>query len=126
MKNISATFIVLACAATPEVVVAQGAETVGTILPACEQAAVRDLSSPLASYCLGFVSGIGRMATYNCYSDRTKFHPNPMLSATGQASDGARLQAFVNWARAHPENWDLDVASGVVISLQTTFPCEDN
>lgn len=38
----------------------------------------------------------------------------------------ARIQAFMNWARAHPEKWNLTDFEGVVLALRESWPCKNS
>ncbi|UVK44848.1 hypothetical protein BPNPMPFG_000313 [Mesorhizobium sp. AR07] len=76
-------------------------------------------------YCLGYVggfadamvdnelaakqAGLGRLGVI-CVSD-----PSPTY--------GAYVQAFVNWAQAHPANWQESKSNGVLEGLSQTWPC---
>jgi hypothetical protein len=39
-------------------------------------------------------------------------------------TNGAALQAFLNWAEKHPENWNWNASIGVNQVLNETWPCD--
>jgi hypothetical protein len=39
-------------------------------------------------------------------------------------SYGAAKQTFNNWAKKHPEKWNLDRMYGVIWALQEAYPCK--
>jgi hypothetical protein len=55
----------------------------------------------------------------------TEAHKNVLkpFACCGEASPGARVQAFVNWAKTHPENWSGSPVVAVVEALRETWPC---
>jgi hypothetical protein len=70
--------------------------------------------------CLNYIAGIGDVmgATAQVIDD---FRP---LGMCGEPTYGALVQAFVNWAEKHPEQWKTDPGVGVMVALRETFPCE--
>jgi hypothetical protein len=50
----------------------------------------------------------------------------PLSMCSGQASYGAMMQTFVNWAQAHPEGWSENQAYGVIRALHEKWPCPAN
>ena len=99
---------------------AQRTNTVQELLRDCEA-----VGTQRATYCLGLVSGIGWILRLNCDSREVGWKPNPMLSAGGAPTLGAAKQAFMNWARANPQEWSTDAVAGVVLALREAFPCQE-
>jgi hypothetical protein len=82
--------------------------------------------SPTAALCIGFISGIGNMMHINGviekqYQDR-KLSPFAICGDT--ISNGAMVQAFMNWAPKHPESANDDQLLAVVKALRETWPCQ--
>lgn len=80
------------------------------------------------SYCIGYISGISDHLTFlanlpDAISATTLFEMRRM-AICGNATYGARVQAFVNWARGHPENWQWPQQFGVAIALREKWPCK--
>jgi hypothetical protein len=74
--------------------------------------------------CLGYVSGIGDMMTVlGIYNKQKQIKGLVPWSMCGQQSYGAMMQAFVNWAQAHPEAWSENQAYGVMRALHEKWPC---
>lgn len=95
-------------------------QTVQSLFQACKVAATPHAESdPDASYCLGYISAVG---------DFLKVIPRIPSSSIqgicGNASYGAAVQAFSNWAAAHPEEWTEPRLLGVAKALRQTWPCK--
>lgn len=74
-------------------------------------------------YCLGMVAGAIEVLRLNCESAKEGLNPAPGLRSGPVPSIGAGAQAFVNWARAHPENWGTYEVWGMMMALTEAFPC---
>jgi hypothetical protein len=71
--------------------------------------------------CLGFISGIGDvMAVIG--SGRHDLQLG-LCGPSPTPTYGAMIQAFMNWAEKHPEQWNIAQEAGVVIALRETWPC---
>lgn len=104
---------------------AQGAETVRSLYQACRPETV---SGP-KFFCLGYIAGIGDAMQANgllrhpgtdvvsAWQSATSFCP------IGVVTTGAMVQAFVNWAGRHPEQWADKGLFGVATALRETWPC---
>jgi Rap1a immunity proteins len=70
--------------------------------------------------CLGFVG-----ATLEEVDEELllRFPPIEIARCAAGMTWGAARQAFINWARRHPENWSLDRLLGVRRALYDTWPC---
>ena len=84
--------------------------------------------SPDKSLYLGYVSGVSDVMYVNGLALRS-LRPSSAaaINLSLCAKDityGAALQAFKNWAQAHPENWQMDHEAGVVIALRELWPCK--
>jgi len=123
MRFLFTTAFCLHALLMPSAADADNFDTVQDVLPDCEAAAHSDFDDYGSFYCLGLAAGVGAVSSYNCYSQADGDRPNPLLSSDGEVTNGARIQAFVNWARAHPEHWSLDATTGMIVALNRTFPC---
>ena len=84
--------------------------------------------SPGHAFCTGFVSGVGGVMSINSYGISHFKSPQDSasvraLSTCGEATFGAEVQAFMNWAPKHPERWSEDAIIGVMRALRDTWPC---
>jgi Rap1a immunity proteins len=82
------------------------------------------------AYCLGFISGAARQMFWTgAFFKNTKNHDDRKLISFVSAclessvSDSAMLQAFMNWARNHPEKWHMVTQLGVMEAIRSTWPC---
>lgn len=100
--------------------VAEG-PTVRDMLPYCE-GGLSGQQSWMVGFCVGTVSGVSAILTVNCVTDAPSMPPH--LKMEPGPTNEAKLQAFVNWARANPDNWDYDFATGVVAALSGVWPCQ--
>jgi hypothetical protein len=76
-----------------------------------------------AAICLGFISGVAEMMRLMSFSRYKE-----VRGAFGQCSEasyGAAMQAFMNWADKHPERWSKPMVVGVIEALNETWPCGD-
>jgi hypothetical protein len=86
--------------------------------------------STAAIFCLGFVSGIGDFMQLN--GAERKMVSDAQWSVLsnealcGLPTYGAQVQAFVNWAEKHPEEWGTSRVIGVVIAFRESWPCRPN
>jgi hypothetical protein len=102
-----------------------GAEsrTVQQLFSECEAGMNNEGSVFNYGYCLGAVAGVSQVMAANC--DGGKSEPSlAWLSASLPPSHGAGVQAFVNWAEAHPEQWGAYELTGVILAIRQTFPCK--
>ena len=81
------------------------------------------------SNCLGYVSGIGDMMNVNrqlvgSAGLEAKQALAPMSICGGtNLTYGAWVQAFRNWAKKHPEQWNDPASLGVASALRELWPC---
>jgi len=85
------------------------------------------MGSPGTIYCAAYISGVGGVIETNGIA-LSRFTPRDAnvlktISACGDTTVGASVQAFKNWAQAHPELWTQDAPSGVMMALRQTWPC---
>ena len=71
-----------------------------------------------ALYCLGYVTGAADVLLTLGLSGTA--------GICGKISYEAAVQAFVNWATAHPERWTNDRLLGVTVALRETWPCNNS
>jgi len=93
------------------------------LLDACNS----PMGSPGTIYCAAYISGVGGVIETNGIA-LSRFTPRDAnvlktISACGDTTVGASVQAFKNWAQAHPELWTQDAPSGVMMALRQTWPC---
>jgi Rap1a immunity proteins len=78
-------------------------------------------------YCLGRVGGISDVMGLNGIAMRKQpsFEILQLsICSNRPPSYGARVQAFTNWARAHPERWGDQDFVGVIVAPRETWPCK--
>jgi hypothetical protein len=85
----------------------------------------KNYSSVQSSFCLGYISGIGD-AMHFIEGFRKKMPDVESFAMCGAPSYGAMVQAFINWAEKHPEDWMRSRVYGVMLALGQTWPCESN
>jgi len=71
--------------------------------------------------CLGMADGVVQVMVYNCILAADA----PVPKASAPPSIGAAIQAFLNWADAHPERWGDSFSAGMMAAAMDTFPCEN-
>jgi hypothetical protein len=84
--------------------------TVQDLYQKCRAAAVEKAFEQ--GVCAGYVGGVGDMLAYTGRCPA-------MIGATY----GAMVQAFENWAPAHPRDWTKQQAEGVVAALFSAWSC---
>jgi hypothetical protein len=83
------------------------------------------VGSPEQAYCLGFVGGLSAVMLMNGQALRPRTPSAAALSLCAKdITYGAEVQAFKNWAQAHPENWQMPDQAGVVLALRELWPCK--
>jgi hypothetical protein len=75
--------------------------------------------------CVGYISGIGDiMQTNGVMHPGAAVDPAPLDERLcGRPSYGAQVQAFMNWAEKHPQQWQAPRQLGVLSALSGTWPC---
>ena len=107
------------------------------VTPAHADDTVRDLLQRCESQlpteqalCVGYIAGIGAVTQTNGtmyqrggpqVKDALKW-----ISTCDNGPSGAMRQAFVNWAHANPERWELPASAGVMFALWQVWPCQNN
>ena len=89
-----------------------------------------------ANFCLGYIKGIGDLMFANgivrdhipTTNTMARTYLGNTGGCTGDAAHGepagaAMIQAFANWAAAHPERWGDRAWTGVVKALAKAWPC---
>lgn len=80
-------------------------------------------------FCIGYISGVAEMVTMNGSFLRenpelwSELHLLAMCEADGPL--GAKVQAFKNYAAAHPEIWGKMKLGGVIEALRAVWPCSE-
>ncbi|MES2550064.1 MAG: Rap1a/Tai family immunity protein [Pseudomonadota bacterium] len=74
--------------------------------------------------CLGMARGTAAVMQFNCslYQDGTSTITF-FAADSSNATYGAMIQAFINWARANPSEWGTRGELGMITALRETFPC---
>jgi hypothetical protein len=73
--------------------------------------------------CVGYIAGIGDlMHAFGNYSQSQDVNVRA-FSICGNASYGAMVQAFVDWAAANPQKWSENYLFGVAEALRVNWPC---
>jgi hypothetical protein len=123
MRRIWLGTLVALSVLAPGAGMAQEGATVQAFLDVCNSPA----GSPLETYCLGYVAGLGEMLSVNglLLQSMTPHDANVLrpISMCGSPSQGAEVQAFKNWAVMHPEQWTKAAGVGVGLALRETWPC---
>jgi hypothetical protein len=101
------------------------------------QSCKQEMAAGLPRFCLGYIEAVGQVMATNGY-ERVKLLPSDTEGrryltgmaicpgpAIGVPSGGALIQAFLNWAEQHPENWANLALAGVVVALASTWPCSN-
>ena len=83
-----------------------------------------DNSNPLIKntdtiHCYAYISGIADLLVVQGAGGAKIMS----ICAKPTPSYGAMVQAFVNWASAHPEEWGKPRVSGVLAALSKSWPC---
>jgi hypothetical protein len=110
-------FVLMACATSS--FAQDPAQDVQTMLNDCES----DKAFGYAA-CLGTVRGTSAVMQLNCSLYRDGAGTVTALAAdSSEATYGAMVQAFINWARANPAKWGTRGEVGIITALRETFPC---
>jgi hypothetical protein len=83
--------------------------------------------SPRNTLCMGYISGVGNMMGLVGAVERQ--HPDrdyANLATCGDITNGAMMQAFMNWAEKNPREWASNQSVGVILALSETWPCLKN
>ena len=81
--------------------------------------------SPKWALCIAYISGVGNMM--QLVGSTQLAHPNEWyapLGICGDPSNGAMMQAFINWAEKNPQEWSTPRIIGVPNALISTWPCQ--
>jgi hypothetical protein len=82
------------------------------------------------AFCVGFVSGVGQQMMWTgAWLDRISNDDDRttvlFYSACSETfvSNGAMVQAFINWAEIHPKEWNTSKQLGLIQAIRATWPC---
>jgi len=89
-------------------------DTVGEFLTQCQGKA-----SVGAIHCIGVIRGIASILQANIGSNSLY-----KMCITGFTSFGQMRQAFINWAKANPKDWQIEGDVGITVALMQTWPCK--
>ena len=123
MQILRAATVTVAIAITPFSSLAQatGDSTVQSLLSDCEAPS----GSFDSAYCLGVIQGTRNVMGVLCYEIQQGNAGNSALAAdVSYITLGAARQAFTNWAKDNPQQWDIHGNLGVIMALRNTFPCD--
>lgn len=100
--------------------------TVQMLLKACTSPA----GSGYMGFCNGMVKGVGDTLLLIASARKVmkdeqdgKLLARFAMCTDAPVSYGAMEQAFVNWAKAHPESWNQPMSVGLTAALNGTWPC---
>ena len=93
----------------------QHGQTVQNLLAACEG------SDAGRMYCLGMVSGVAFVL--GPINSNSESQGKIRACYPDGVTPGQFRQVFVNWAKAHPQHWQLRSSLGVVVAIKETWPC---
>lgn len=121
--------LTLAAGLAPPAFAQAAAPTVRAMQPSCE-AYLADtppadtLLIRGAGECVGTIIGIGLVMRFNCMTleDGTA-SPHPAVIAAVPDTRGELVQAWLDWARAHPERADTEFSVSISLAFQEAFPC---
>jgi hypothetical protein len=97
-------------------------QSVQHMLPFCERAVSQSLDHDSLE-CLNTLIGVSDMGGLNCAARQNGDQAPAWLSHGDGSTYGAQIQAFINWARANPQSWNLNATAGMAIALSLTFRC---
>ena len=97
--------------------------TVQILLSLCDS----PVGSAADMLCVGIVSGVADTMSFNGLALKSLPPQSASLirrlSICGNTTHGAEIQAFKNWAQAHPEQWTIRGSAGVILALAQIWPC---
>lgn len=120
MKRLAVLALIVA-GLFPSSTVAQE-QNVQTLLDNCNSTDAKQFM-----YCLGYIGGASDVMVLN--GGILKNNPSIdilkrfAMCPPSAITYGASRQAFVNWAKNHPEAWTQSMALGVVVALRDVWPC---
>jgi hypothetical protein len=105
--------------------------TVGYMLPICEVfLGLRHGDTQTqweAALCAGTALGVAQVMSLNCSSREAEgMSPHPDLSAAMPPNRAAGVQAWINWARANPEEWNTNFEASFINAYAEAFPCPNS
>jgi Rap1a immunity proteins len=82
-------------------------------------------------FCLGFVAGVGQQMIWSGFIFKDAQSHGGASAVLAQSSscpkafvsNGAMVQAFVNWGQKHPEKWSMDAQMGAMEAVREVWPC---
>lgn len=77
-------------------------------------------------FCFGYIAAVAQRMEWEWVVNHPHFDPELTRRVVRECVDitgGAERQAFINWARAHPEYWSKFPFAGVRAALLATWPC---
>ena len=116
-KLIVAVALVIAVLLSPSVKAAEDEvpKTVQDFISACKE------DSQWVGFCMGMIKGIqfGLFA-----NSREKTTGKFRICTPKVVSLGQYRQVFLNWANAHPKEWQYEATAGILIALVEAYPCK--
>lgn len=125
-KKFIAVLCWLACLGGGGVFAQSNTLTVQELLDSCEHAlGLGEGRTPVRPgwYCVGLVDGVVVGLNLHCQSKSYGNAPEQSLLIGDVPSTGAAMQAFVNWARNNPGQWDMSPNFAMMTALTSAFPC---
>jgi hypothetical protein len=75
-------------------------------------------------FCIGALEGVASVASSFGQAKEKSFRTSYGFCAPDGTTRAQLKQAFLNWANARPEHWQLPGGSGIWLALKSTWPCE--
>ena len=122
------TAIILVLNATPATASIDPPSTTGELYAAClplegkQNFSLSGAELFNAGFCLGSIHARASELTMRCM-----FEPDapPGLRAWAESqSVAAQVQAFINYARNNPQEWEMPLLGGLATAFSKYFPCE--
>jgi hypothetical protein len=94
--------------------------TVQGLYQQCKSEDVKTIDGQIDTVqCYSYISGVGDLLAAQGASGAKIMS----ICAKSTPSYGAMVQAFVNWAEAHPQEWGKNRLLGVVVALGRSWLC---
>ena len=76
-------------------------------------------------FCIGVMAGVQGSLTLGCMAMRMgQSVPKALAADVNYVGREALTQAFVNYAREHPEEWSDGFSATLILALAGKWPCE--
>jgi hypothetical protein len=76
-------------------------------------------------FCVAYIAGVGDMmqalGVHPALDRNSEFAP---FAICAKPSYAAMVEAFLNWAKANPQEWGTNRIFGVMLALDQNWPCD--